>query len=106
MDNTVTLRADVRTPPDARDEIFKQLKDIITDIIGADAAEIVGIYESSAFVGDLEMDSIQIVSFAEEVRNRYGDRINFTAWLSKIPLRKIVKLKVGDVVDYIGPALR
>lgn len=85
-----------------QEAIFLQLKEIIVEIIGADAAEIVGIHPNSAFVGDLEMDSIQIVAFAGKVNERYGKRTNFIAWLSQKSIRQLAKLTVGDVATYIA----
>jgi len=85
-----------------QEAIFLQLKEIIVEIIGADAAEIVGVHPHSAFVGNLEMDSIQIVAFAGKVNELYGSRINFIAWLSRKPVRQLARLRVGDVAAYIA----
>jgi acyl carrier protein len=85
-----------------REAIFLQLKEIIVEVIGADAAEIVGIHPRSAFLDDLGMDSIQIVAFAGKVNELYGSRIDFIAWLSRKPVRQLASLKVGDVAAYIA----
>jgi acyl carrier protein len=68
--------------------------------MGAEVAEIVGIHEDSRFVGDLEMDSIQIVAFAERVNALYGN-VNFVGWLSKMPIIKMARLTGGAVAEYI-----
>jgi acyl carrier protein len=83
------------------DPIFPDLKAIIVEIIGADAAEFIEITEESAFVGDLEMDSIQIVQFAEIVNEHYGDEVDFVGWLSKKPIRQLIDLTIGDVAAFI-----
>jgi acyl carrier protein len=101
MDNTVMKRAEAQVSAGMREEVFWRLKEIIAELIGNDAAEIIGIRKDSEFVGDLGMDSIQIVSFAEEVRNLYGNRVNFISWLSKMPFQEMLDLTVGDVVDFI-----
>jgi acyl carrier protein len=85
--------------------VFPHLKAIIIGIIGADVAEFVEITEESAFVGDLEMDSIQIVQFAEIVNEHYGSKVDFVGWLSKKPIRRLVNLTTGDVAAFIEHSL-
>ncbi|MDR3087835.1 MAG: hypothetical protein LBU45_07810 [Azoarcus sp.] len=87
---------------DDREAIFLRLKEILTEIIGPDAAEIVGIREDSSFARDLEMDSIQIIAFAEQANALYGERFNFFEWVSKQPLKKLFGLTVGDIAALIA----
>jgi acyl carrier protein len=86
-----------------QEAVFDKLRDHISEIIGSDVAEIIGIEPDSQFVKDLEMDSIQIVAFAERVIDDYGDRFDFMGWLTSRPLRQLLKLRVCDVVDQIVP---
>lgn len=84
-----------------KDQVFGTLKQFISDIIGADIAEELDITENSNFTKDLEMDSIELVSFAEKVKVKYGTEIDFTKWLSAMDLDQIVKLNIGDIVNFI-----
>lgn len=84
-----------------RDEVFGVLHQFISDIIGADIAEELDITQESNFTKDLEMDSIELVAFAEKVRLKYGTEIDFTKWLSAMDLDQIVKLNIGDIVNFI-----
>jgi acyl carrier protein len=84
-----------------QESVFSQLKAIIEEVIGADAVELIEITEDSAFIDDLEMDSIQIVQLAELVNDRYGEQVDFITWLSQVPLTEILKLKVGDIAGFI-----
>ncbi len=84
-----------------RDEVFAGLSGFVADIIGGDVAEEIGISPESLFTQDLEMDSIQIVAFAEKVKREYGDRVDFVSWLSGMAPEKILLLSVGQVVDFI-----
>jgi acyl carrier protein len=85
-----------------KETVFLQLKAMISQVIGADVVEIIGVREDSSFIKDLEMSSIQIVEFAGMVQERYGDRVDFVAWLSKKSVLKLTRLTVGDVVKRIG----
>ncbi|EUJ23299.1 hypothetical protein PGRAN_09001 [Listeria grandensis FSL F6-0971] len=82
-------------------QVFLTLKEFIVDIIGEDVAEFIEIAPSSRFVQDLEMDSIQIVVFAEKVKKEYDMSTKFVGWISKKSMRKIMNMTVGDVVEFI-----
>lgn len=84
-----------------KQQIFSNLKQFIADIIGADIVEQLDISEKSTFTKDLEMDSIEIVSFAEKVKLTYGKDIDFTTWLSSMDLEQIVNLNLNDIIEYI-----
>lgn len=83
------------------DEIFSLLKQFITDIIGEEFAEEMDITMESSFTKDLEMDSIEIVSFSEKVKLHFGEAIDFTGWLSSLDLDQLIDLKIADIVNYI-----
>jgi acyl carrier protein len=102
MDDLTTRAAPVAAR--GQHDVFLQLKEILAELLGADVAEIVGIREDSSFVADLEMDSIQIVAFAERVNAMY-DNVNFIGWLSKMPIFKMARLTVGAVAGYIAKDL-
>jgi len=104
MDNLITGNANVMAATHGRRAVFPQLKEILTELMGADVAEIVGIREDSRFVADLEMDSIQIVAFAERINAMYGN-VNFIGWLSRMPIRKLARLTVGAVAAHIEKEL-
>lgn len=53
---------------DEKDQVFNILHQFISDIIGADIAEELDITQNSNFTKDLEMDSIELVAFAEKVK--------------------------------------
>jgi acyl carrier protein len=83
------------------DAVFARIEGIITETLGEDVARLIGIGPQSAFLADLEMDSIQLVAFADRVNALYGDRCNLIAWLSGKPLPALLRLTVGDVVTFI-----
>jgi acyl carrier protein len=87
------------------DRVFRQLKQFIAEIIGEDVVEELNVTRKSTFVKDLEMDSIEIVAFAEKVKAYYGHQVNFIGWLSKMKIKEIINLSIGDVADFIANAL-
>jgi acyl carrier protein len=85
-----------------QDIIFRKLKLFVSDIIGADVAEELNISRNSIFTKDLEMDSIEIVSFIEKVNNYYGNNIDFANWLYGMDLNKLINLSMDSIVVYIS----
>ncbi len=83
-----------------KNELFEELKQFISDIIGADIVEELDITPQSSFTKDLEMDSIEIVAFAEKVKAKYGN-IDFAGWLSGMDLDQLVSLDLSNIIDFI-----
>ena len=83
------------------EEIFSLLKQFITEVIGEEFAEEMDISMESSFNKDLEMDSIEIVAFSEKIKAHFGDKIDFTGWLSDMDIDQLIGLKLGMIVKFI-----
>lgn len=83
------------------DELFTLLKGFITEVIGAEFVEEMDITPESSFTRDLEMDSIEIVSFSEKIKAHFGDQIDFTGWLSSMDLDQLINLDLSMIINYI-----
>jgi acyl carrier protein len=83
------------------EEIFAVLKTFITEVIGEEFVEDMDISRESSFTRDLEMDSIEIVSFSEKVKAHFGENIDFTGWLSGMDLDQLINLKLDDIIKHI-----
>jgi acyl carrier protein len=91
--------------PAEQASVFSELRCMVINIIGAEAAEFVDISEQSAFVTDLEMDSIQIMQLAEQVNELYGRQVDFLNLLSDKSLSELLELTVGDIVRFIETSI-
>ena len=83
------------------EELFTLLKGFITEVIGEEFAEEMDITPESSFTKDLEMDSIEIVSFSEKIKAHFGDQIDFTGWLSSMDLDELISLDLRMIINYI-----
>ncbi|RKT01621.1 acyl carrier protein [Chryseobacterium defluvii] len=83
------------------EELFTLLKGFITEVIGEEFAEEMDITPESSFTKDLEMDSIEIVSFSEKIKAHFGDQIDFTGWLSSMDLDELIDLDLNRIINYI-----
>jgi len=82
-------------------EIFDLMRQFITEVIGEEFVEEMDITMESSFTKDLEMDSIEIVSFSEKIKAHFGEQIDFTGWLSNMDLDQLINLNLGTIVNYI-----
>lgn len=82
-------------------EIFDLMKQFITEVIGEEFVEEMDITPQSSFTKDLEMDSIEIVSFSEKIKIHFGEQIDFTGWLSAMDLDQLINLNLEMIINYI-----
>ena len=81
--------------------IAQKLKEIIIEVVGEDFLTTEEINIGDSFTEDLEMESIEIVEFADLVKSEYGKKADLTAWLSDMDLDTIINLKLSQVVDFL-----
>jgi acyl carrier protein len=74
---------------------------MIRALIDEEWAEEIPIGMETSFANDLELESIEFVALAERLRNEYGERVDFAAWLAGMDLKEILALRVGQLVEYI-----
>jgi acyl carrier protein len=89
-----------------RDDILNDVIAIIHDVVDEDWLDDIDITLATSFNDDLELESIEIVAFAEKLKDVYGDQVRFVDWLSSKDLNAIIHLTVGDVVNFVEDSLR
>jgi acyl carrier protein len=78
------------------------LRELLEDY-GLDDAEM---GRETTFHGDLELESIDLVTLSGKLRERYGDRVNFATFIAGLELDEIIALTVGELVDHVVTSLR
>jgi acyl carrier protein len=87
------------------DQILTEVRGMLTEIIGAEYALSLDIGMDTSFDADLELESIEFVKLATMLTERYGDRVNFVAFLAAKELDEIIEMTVGEVITYIASRL-
>ena len=87
------------------DQILNEVRAMLTEIIGAEYALSLDIGMGTSFDTDLELESIEFVKLATMLTERYGDRVDFVAFLAAKELDEIIEMKVGEVVTYVTSCL-
>jgi acyl carrier protein len=87
------------------DQILAEVRGMLTEVIGAQYALSLDIGMDTSFDADLELESIEFVKLSTMLAERYGDRVDFVAFLATKELGEIIEMTVGEVVAYIADRL-
>jgi acyl carrier protein len=87
------------------DQILAEIRAMLTEIIGAEYALSLDIDMDTSFDADLELESIEFVKLATMLTDRFGDRVNFVAFLASKELDEIIEMTIGELVTYIANCL-
>jgi|GraSoiStandDraft_46_1057282.scaffolds.fasta_scaffold12802_2 acyl carrier protein len=83
------------------DRILDEVVAILVDVIGEDFLLDVEVTSETSFNDDLAVESIEFVALAERLREKYGDRVDFVAFVGEMDLEEIVSMTVGRLVSHI-----
>jgi acyl carrier protein len=83
------------------DTILDEVVAILVEVIGDDFLLDVEVTSDTSFNDDLAVESIEFVALAEKLRERYGDRVDFVAFVGEMDLEEIVSMTVGRLVTHI-----
>ena len=100
---TATLESPAVAP--ATDDVLATVADLIVTVIGEEYLLDLEITRETSFDDDLEVESIEFVALAAQLREHYGDRVDFVAFLADKEVGEIIALTVGDVVEYIEASI-
>ena len=87
------------------EQILTEIRAMLTEIIGAEYALGLDIGMDTSFDNDLQLESIEFVKLATMLAERYGDQVDFVAFLATKELDEIIEMTTGAVVTYIVSCL-
>lgn len=99
---TVNPHPPTTTEQEVLTEITAMLATVLAEF-GLDDAEVT---MESRFTEDLELESIDLVTLAGLLQERWGERINFAEFLAGMELDEIIGLTVGRLVRHVVARLR
>ncbi|MGH9076389.1 MAG: acyl carrier protein [Acidimicrobiales bacterium] len=82
-------------------DVLADVRTILAGVMGAGEILESHIDMGTSFGNDLCLESLQFVILAEQLRARYGEKVDFVAWLAGMDLDGIIALTVGQLVDFI-----
>jgi acyl carrier protein len=93
------------------DKVLAEIAGLLRTILNEHGPEEYGIVDAeirmdSQFYRDLELESIDLVALGGLLRERYGDAVDFAEFIAALDLGQIIKLSVGELVEFVVAALR
>jgi acyl carrier protein len=86
-------------------QLLDDLRESLVEVMGDDVLLAVDITPDTRFDDDLALESIEFVALGEVLRERYGDRVDFPAFIAGMELDEIMSLTVGRLLTYIADRL-
>ncbi len=87
------------------DSVLADVSAMLVDIVGEDYLLDLEIGMDTSFNDDLELESIEFVTLAEKLTERYGEEVDFVAWLAAMELDDLIAMTVGELVTFVASSL-
>ncbi|HEY2702002.1 MAG TPA: acyl carrier protein [Pseudonocardiaceae bacterium] len=83
------------------DDVFGTVVELLAPLVGD--LDVLGIQvtRDTAFHDDLELESIDLVTFAGILTEYYGPDVDLAGFLSQMDLDDVIVLRVGDIADFV-----
>ncbi|MFJ2863764.1 acyl carrier protein [Kitasatospora sp. NPDC087314] len=94
-----------RHPP-TEQEILGEIAGMLATVLGEYGLDEAEVTMEARFTEDLELESIDLVTLAGKLQERWGARINFAEFIAGMELEEIIGLTVGRLVGYVADRLR
>ncbi|GAA1254751.1 phosphopantetheine-binding protein [Kitasatospora nipponensis] len=92
--------------PLTEQEILGEIAGMLAAVLGDYGLEESEVTMEARFTEDLELESIDLVTLAGRLQDRWGARINFAEFIAGMELEEIIGLTVGRLVGYVADRLR
>jgi acyl carrier protein len=89
------------TPATTFDTVAELLAQLVgdVDVLGME------ITPATLFHDDLQLESIDLVTFAGILSEHFGAEVNLAEYLAEKDLDEVIGLRVGDIADYVAARL-
>ncbi|WP_206794843.1 acyl carrier protein [Amycolatopsis sp. MtRt-6] len=86
--------------------VLAQLSGMLRELLEEYGLDDTEITMETTFHDDLELESVDLVALSGQLREHYGDRVNFANFIAERDLDEIIALTVGELVRYIVASLQ
>lgn len=93
------------TAPDAP-AVLADVAGMLRTMLDEEGLDDIEVAMDTRFTDDLELESIDLVTLAGTLQERYGQEVNFAEFVAGLELDEIIGLTVGQLVEYIVRCLR
>ncbi|MEV1084646.1 acyl carrier protein [Streptomyces sp. NPDC050211] len=92
--------------PIDEETVFADITGMLAALLDEYGLDDVEIGMQTTFNRDLELESIDLVTLAGLLEERYGGRVNFAEFLAGMEFDEIIELTVGRLVEHIVQSLK
>jgi acyl carrier protein len=97
----------LKPPTDpSKARLLADFTDMLATVMGEEIRLLVDITPDTALDSELGIESIELVALTEQIRLRYGDRVDMIAFFADRGLDELMVLTVGDFLAHIADGLR
>ncbi|MFR9792418.1 acyl carrier protein [Streptomyces sp. MB22_4] len=90
----------------APDAVLADITGMLREVLAEYGDDDTAIGMSTTFNRDLELESIDLVTLAGMLEERYGGRVNLAEFLAGMEFEEIIGLTVGRLVEHVVWSLR
>jgi acyl carrier protein len=91
--------------PYVTDDVLGTVTELLAPLVGDLDVLGIRITRDTAFHDDLELESIDLVTFAGILAEHYGPDVDLADFLSQKDLDEVIELRIGDITDFVAKRL-
>jgi acyl carrier protein len=91
--------------PCVTDDVLHTVTELLAPLVGDLDVLGIQITRDTAFHEDLELESIDLVTFAGILAEHYGPDVDLADFLSQMDLDEVIELRIGDITDFVAKRL-
>ena len=91
--------------PCVTDDVLGTVTELLAPLVGDLDVLGIQITRDTAFHEDLELESIDLVTFAGILAEHYGPDVDLADFLSQMDLDEVIELRIGDITDFVAERL-
>lgn len=81
--------------------VFHEVAGLLAELVGELDVLDIEITRETTFHEDLQLESVDLVSFAAVLQERFGVQVNLAQFLAEKELDEVIGLRVGEIVAYV-----
>jgi acyl carrier protein len=85
--------------------VLDEIRGMLLVVLGEYAMDDIEITPDLSLTDDLGLESIDLVTIAGLLTERYGERVNLAAHLAEMDIDDVIRLRVGGLVDFVVGSL-
>lgn len=82
-------------------QVLADISGMLGEMLEEYGLEDLEITMDTSFHDDLELESIDLVTLAGRLQQRYGEPVNLAEFLADKDLDEVIGLRIGALVDYV-----